>query len=87
DVVVSETNLIVRSEVAEGPPGPTGPAGPTGATGATGPEGPAGPEGPEGPEGPAGPGFAEGLTYEEITLCVDGTPETRWIATWTSDPS
>lgn len=26
-------------------------------------------------------------TYEEFTICVDGSPETRWWPTWTTDPT
>lgn len=32
-------------------------------------------------------GLPTGYTYEEFTICVSGTPETRWWPTWLTDPS
>lgn len=36
---------------------------------------------------PVGGGLPDGYTFEEFTICDSGTPATRFIATWTSDPS
>ncbi len=30
---------------------------------------------------------AAGGTFEEFTICVSGSPATRWLPTWTADPS
>lgn len=32
-------------------------------------------------------GLPAGVTFEEFTICDSGSPATRWLATWTSDPS
>lgn len=32
-------------------------------------------------------GLPAGYTFEEFTICEDGTPATRWIPTWTSNPT
>ena len=31
--------------------------------------------------------IAAGATFEEFTICDSGTPASRWIPTWTSDPT
>lgn len=46
-----------------------------------------GESGADGAPGADGLGFAPGFTYEEFTICDSGSPASRWIATWTSDPS
>jgi len=33
-----------------------------------------------------GDGLPDGYTFEEFTICVDGTPETRFWPTWTTNP-
>lgn len=37
--------------------------------------------------GASGKALPAGVTFEEFTICDSGTPATRWIPTWTSDPS
>lgn len=32
-------------------------------------------------------GMPDGVAYEEFTICDSGTSATRWLATWTADPS
>lgn len=39
------------------------------------------------PPSPAATGLPDGVAFEEFTICDSGTPATRWLATWTSDPS
>jgi hypothetical protein len=34
-----------------------------------------------------GSGLPADYTFEEFTICVSGSPETRWWPTWESDPS
>lgn len=34
-----------------------------------------------------GGGLPAGYTFEEFTICDSGSPATRWMATWTSNPS
>ena len=31
--------------------------------------------------------IASGATFEEFTICDSGTPATRWMPTWTADPT
>lgn len=37
--------------------------------------------------GDGGSGLPDGVTFEEFTICDSGSPASRWLATWTSDPS
>lgn len=60
-----------------------------GRRGEDGTNGTNGSDGTNGTDGSDGFGFnsGHGFSYEEFTICDSGAPASRWLATWTSDPT